>query len=204
MKISHAVKDNIRTLLYAWRFPGDMFFCYWKLKYWHPTWRLWGTPLIQKHANAKISIGNNWVACSDPRKNSLGVFQKVTIKALSPQSHLSIGNNVGMSGVSICCSLRIEIGNDVLLGSGAVITDTDAHPLHPAERNNAKLIGTRKVIIEDGVFIGARAMILKGVTIGRGSVIGAGAIVTRDVPPLSIAVGNPAQVTGMVRRKGQE
>lgn len=57
------------------------------------------------------------------------------------------------------------------------------------------------ICIGDNVFIGARAIILKGVTIGEGSVIGAGAVVAKDIPPFSIAVGNPVRVIGDSRKK---
>ncbi|WP_306796866.1 acyltransferase [Rhodopirellula halodulae] len=132
----------------------------------------------------------------------MGVFQKVTIKAFR-SAELKIGDRVGMSGVSISCSLSIEIGNDVLLGSGAVITDSDAHPLHFEERADASKIARARVVIEDGAFIGARAIVLKGVRIGRGAVVGAGAVVSRDVPAMSVVAGNPAKVVKVIKRHGE-
>ena len=57
------------------------------------------------------------------------------------------------------------------------------------------------ILIEDDAFIGARSIILKGVTIGKGSIIGAGAVVTRNVPEYSIVAGNPAKVIGDVRNE---
>jgi acetyltransferase-like isoleucine patch superfamily enzyme len=78
-----------------------------------------------------------------------------------------------------------------------VVVDTDFHPLDPLERKgrpqNAK---TAPVLIEDDVFIGMNCLILKGVTLGKGCVIGAGSVVTRTVPSMSIAAGNPARVVG--------
>jgi acetyltransferase-like isoleucine patch superfamily enzyme len=80
------------------------------------------------------------------------------------------------------------------VGANSVIVDTDFHPISPEDRilnpNEGK---TADVIIEDDVFIGMNCLILKGVTIGRGSLIGAGSVVIKDVPPGMIVAGNPAE-----------
>ena len=199
MNISKVNKRRVRLFLYSWRFPRDIAYCYFTLKQWHYTWRLFGCPIIQMHSKASITIGKGWVACSDPKHNSLGVFQKVTIKALRPGAKIFIGENVGMSGISVSCSTKVSIGNQTLLGSGVIITDSDAHPINPILRDNAKYILTAPVTIGDHVFIGARAIIMKGVTIGDGAVIGAGSVVTKDVLTMNIVAGNPAKVIGDVR-----
>jgi acetyltransferase-like isoleucine patch superfamily enzyme len=100
----------------------------------------------------------------------------------------------------------IHIGDYVLISHEVEIHDTDAHPLdwrerrrdiecvlggRPAERPQA--IGSAPVVIEDDVWIGARAIILKGVRIGRGAIVAAGSVVTRDVPPFTLVAGNPAR-----------
>ncbi len=198
MAISENAKQTIRTILYAWRFPRDLVYCYWKLNAWHASWRLYGTPLIQVHRKAKITIGKDWIACSDPKYNSLGVPQKVIIKAVRPGAVITIGDGVGMSGVTISCGHKIIIGNQVLLGSGVLITDNDSHAIHPDLRHSRYHIGEAPVVVEDQVFIGARSIILKGVTIGYGAVIGAGSIVTKNVPAFSIVAGNPARIVGNV------
>jgi len=78
----------------------------------------------------------------------------------------------------------IVIGDRVLIGGGAGIWDTDFHPLDYEQRMMHPTLGTRSkpIVIEDDVFIGARAIILKGVKIGKAAVIGAGAVVRNDVP----------------------
>jgi acetyltransferase-like isoleucine patch superfamily enzyme len=83
-----------------------------------------------------------------------------------------------------------------LFGADAMVVDTDFHPLHPEGRWRAPLsaAGSRPVSIGDDVFVGARAVILKGVHIGNGAVIGAGAVVTRDVPAYAVVAGNPARI----------
>jgi len=130
--------------------------------------------------------------------NSIGVFQKVMLKINRPTASLIIGNHVGMSGCSVAVSERIEIGNYVLIGSGCLITDSDAHPIDPAQRRSNGSCKTRPIIIEDDVFIGARSIILKGVRIGHGSVIGAGSVVSSNIPSMVIAAGNPAQVIRLI------
>jgi len=77
-----------------------------------------------------------------------------------------------------------------------VVTDTDFHPVAPEGRRAASVAAASMapVLIGNEVFIGARAVVLKGVTIGSGAVIGAAAVVTHDVPPRAIAAGNPARI----------
>ena len=100
-----------------------------------------------------------------------------------------------MTGGTICAEESITIGDDVWVGGNCTITDTDFHPLHLEDRLARPLDGaTAPVMIEDGAFIGMQSLILKGVTIGARSVIGAGSVVTRNIPPGVIAAGNPARV----------
>lgn len=186
------LKRIVLLLMLVVNYPFDIIYCYWYLGAWHPSWRLLGFPLIQKHLKAQIIIGKRLTLCSDPKKNSIGVFQKVIIKALNPNSVITIGNNVGISG-AVISGITINIGNNVLIGSGVLISDTDAHPIHPDHRNDSSMIKSAPIIIEDDVFIGARSIILKGVRIGRGAVIGAGSVVTKDVKAMTIVAGNPAK-----------
>ncbi|WP_275978146.1 acyltransferase [Dyadobacter chenhuakuii] len=199
MQLSRDLKNKVLQLLYCWRYPRDIVYSLLKIGYWSSTWRLYGTPVIFVHPKAKLKIGKNWISCSDPKYNSLGVNQKVTIKAIKPLAYISIGDDVGMSGVSISCFEQVTIGSRTLLGSGCVITDNDAHSIHPDFRTDPRYVPSKPVYIGENVFIGARAIILKGVTIGEGAVVGAGAVVVRDVPAMAIVGGNPAKVIGDVR-----
>lgn len=140
-----------------------------------------------------IKIGNHFHAQANIAWNTFGIIQPNVINVRTPGSQIIIGDNVGISGCTLSAATSIIIGNNVLIGSGCVICDTDAHPIHPDERNDHTKTKSKPIYIEDDVFIGARSIVLKGVTIGRGSVIGAGSVVTHDIPPMCIYAGNPAK-----------
>lgn len=102
-----------------------------------------------------------------------------------------------MSGGSICAASSIRIGAGCLIGANVTLADTDFHAISPSNRrynSNPDEIAVAPIVIEDNVFIGADVFILKGVTVGKNSVIGAASVVTRDVPENSVAAGNPARV----------
>ena len=132
--------------------------------------------------------------------NSVGLIQPCVFNISAPGSHIQIGNNVGVSGSTICAAQSITIGNNVLIGSGCLITDTDAHPIEWSERRKGsiKKVGVAPIVIGDDVFIGARSIVLKGVNIGERAVIGAGSVVVKDVPAGCIVAGNPARLIGSV------
>jgi acetyltransferase-like isoleucine patch superfamily enzyme len=101
--------------------------------------------------------------------------------------------NVGASSVSITAAKEVIVGEGTLLGADCLITDTDFHvPLGNHRWGNDLLANSAPVRIGKGCFIGARSIILKGVTIGDGAVVAAGAVVTKDVPTEHLAAGNPA------------
>jgi len=105
-----------------------------------------------------------------------------------------LGNNSSI-GINAWLTAYVRIGNDVLMARDVIILtanhrfDDISMPIHAQGTEDYK-----PVVIEDDVWIGCRAIILPGVTIGKGSIIGAGAVVTKDVPPYSIVGGNPARV----------
>ncbi len=102
---------------------------------------------------------------------------------------LTLGDNVFLNqGVRIACSREISIGDNALIGDETVILDNDFHGVANSPAQAAP------VRIESDVWLGTRVIVLRGVTIGRGSVVGAGAVVTRSIPPYTFAAGVPAQV----------
>ena len=112
---------------------------------------------------------------------------------------LTIGDNVSMNDdVHIGCVSSVSIGNNVLMASKIYISDHN-HGTYSGTRQDSplvppgdRLLGYAPVIIEDNVWIGEMVSILPGVRIGRGSIVGAGSVVSRDIPQLTIAVGSPA------------
>lgn len=158
-------------------------------------WELLGYPVLVKNAESILVIGRRWKAASKLTANTLGVNQPVYLN-ISHSARLHIGDDVGMSGCSVSCRTQITIGDRVLVGTGVLITDSDAHPINPNDRNDDTRTISLPVVVESDVFLGARSIVLKGVTIGRGAVVGAGAVVTRDVPSFAIVAGNPAKIIG--------
>ena len=160
-------------------------------------WRCYGLPIIQRHRRSSIRIGQRMNLRSTARSNPLGPNHAVIISTRRPSAVLTIGDDFGMTGGSLVCDERITIGDRVWVGANTVIADTDFHPLDPQRRGENPLAATTAPItIADDVFIGMNALILKGVTIGARAVVGAGSVVTRDVPPDAIVAGNPARVIG--------
>jgi acetyltransferase-like isoleucine patch superfamily enzyme len=157
----------------------------------------YGSPIISLFAGSKIEIGEGSVVCSVSEMTALGVNHSVVMRTLTENAHIKIGKNTGISGASICSARLVEIGDECLLGANVVIVDTDFHSVNSFQRRfNSDLIeiGTKPTIIENNVFIGTGAYILKGVRIGRNSVIGAGSVITKDVPPDCVVGGNPATI----------
>ena len=104
---------------------------------------------------------------------------------------LELGNNSYMNASLIQCALSIKIGNNCAIAGGVLIQDTD---FHTVIENGVEKSYIKPITISDNVWICAKATILKGVTIGEGAVVAAGALVTKDVPPHCIVAGNPAKV----------
>ncbi len=108
---------------------------------------------------------------------------------------LAIGRGTFINrGAALAAAQSIRIGEDCLLGEWVSVLDTDFHPVHADTP-----IAIAPVAIGRNVWLGNRATVLRGVTIGDHAVVGAGAVVTRDVPARAIVAGNPARVVGTVR-----
>ena len=125
--------------------------------------------------------------------NYVGLYKSCSL-AVQKNATITIGEGSGFSGVSLYAKRSITIGNYVNCGGNVSIWDTDFHPLDDKERRLHKVsaIVSKPVVIEDDVFIGANATVLKGVTIGARSIIGAGSVVTKNIPAGEIWAGNPA------------
>lgn len=148
---------------------------------------------LHLHGRGQIEIGNNVKINSSQDANPSSGFDRTHI-SVQKNAKLVIGNNVGISNCSISVAELVEIHDNVMIGSGSMIADTDFHSLNLYERINGNTNAKRKpVIICQGAFIGARSIILKGVTIGKNSIIGAGSVVAKDIPENEIWAGNPVK-----------
>jgi acetyltransferase-like isoleucine patch superfamily enzyme len=149
----------------------------------------------------KIYIGNN-------------THIRGTLLLFAHNGSITIGNNCYIGfGTQIWSAKEITIGNDVLISHNCNIIDTNSHEEdylerkasyikmlkngHPTENVNVK---STPIIIEDHVWISFNVSVLKGVTIGQGAIIAAGAVVTKDVAPFTIVAGNPAVVVKHINK----
>lgn len=146
---------------------------------------------IHINKNAKLFIGEGTIM------EGQIIFEK-------NRAIVNIGKNTFIGGSSIICAKSIEIGNDVLIAWGCTIIDHNSHSIYWEKRKNDVRkwhfkkkdwtnVTKKPVKINDRVWIGFNSIILKGVTIGENSIIGAGSVVTKDIPPYSIFAGNPAK-----------
>lgn len=158
---------------------------------------------FKKSKDSKIQIGKGFTFFSGNGLNPLSPGRKGTIFT-EGNALISIGDNVGMSSAVLWAKKEIIIGNRVTVGANAVILDSDCHSLNYLDRgteNDMRNCKCKPIIIEDDVLIGTGSYILKGVHIGARSIIGAGSIVTSDIPADSIAAGNPARVIRKINQK---
>lgn len=143
--------------------------------------------------------GRKWI---DFGKNlTTGRRCRIEVNGLFDKPAISFGENVNIGDdVRIAAAERIVIGNNVLIGSKVLIIDNSHGAYHgeiqddPTIPPNKRSIFTAPIIIADNVWIGEGAVIQMGVTIGYGSIIGSNAVVTKDIPPMTIAAGVPAKV----------
>ena len=139
----------------------------------------------------------------------LGISGHVTFIAsykANPNPTIEIGEDVYLGyGSFFSCADRITIGNRVLIAQGVSIFDNNNHPIDAVARAKNQTIGKvdfSPVVIEDDAWIGAKAVILKGVTVGRGAVVATESVVTHDVPPMTVVAGNPAEVVKKIPISG--
>jgi acetyltransferase-like isoleucine patch superfamily enzyme len=130
-----------------------------------------------------------------------------TSLAAEENALIEIGDYTYIANASLVCSERISIGARVLIAGGVTVADSDFHPVKPAarladtialspvgNRSHRPMISIKPVDIEDDVWIGFNATVLKGVRIGAGAMVAPGALVIEDVPPGTEVAGNPARV----------
>ena len=126
------------------------------------------------------------IICASDKKIDLSTWQTDKLNG-----ELYIGSYVLMSpGINIRCAKKIKIGKSTMIASDVSITDSDWHGIY--DRTDY-VASPKEVVIEENVWIGERSLILKGSKIGKNSIIGAGSVVTGEIPPNSVYAGNPAK-----------
>ena len=158
--------------------------------------RCLGQPILQCPTGAKLMIGKRVVMVSHSKGTALGVSHPVILRCLTPTARITIGDDCGFSGTTICAAIAVDIGDRCLFGADVLVFDTDFHNHAPEGRRYATPDWdaiSRPVTIGNDVFIGARAIITKGVTIGDGAIVAAGSVVVSDVAPGTVVGGNPAR-----------
>lgn len=143
---------------------------------------------IYKSRDSIISIGEGCTFISLKFGNLIGIQNNCMISTVKKDAKVIIGNNCGFSGVRIGSFKLIKIGNNVRCGANTLITDANWHLDDPRSGE------PKDVIIEDNVWLGEGVKVLKGVTIGENTIIGAGSVVVKSIPANVIAAGNPCKV----------
>lgn len=147
-----------------------------------PRVRLRGRPVVENYGHLRVAERVQFV--STVAKIELATGSCGTLE-IGPRTFINYGT-------SISASRLVRIGASCHIGTYVIILDNDFHRLEPERRLERP--ESRPVIIEDNVWLGARVIVLPGVTIGEGSAVAAGSVVTRDIPARSLAAGIPAKV----------
>jgi acetyltransferase-like isoleucine patch superfamily enzyme len=193
-KLFDKIRNRQMRLLQAWWSPIIRFTARLKGIEMGRKNRFYGRAYLRRSPHTRIKIGDHCSFRSSFTSNLVGINRPCLICTWFDEAVIEIGDHVGMSGTVIGAKQHIKIGNHVMCGGNVFITDFDWHPVDPAIRHRCDLAPSSPTIIEDNVWVGMNAVVMKGVTIGKNSVIGANSVVVRDIPPNVIAAGNPAKV----------
>ncbi len=155
--------------------------------------RVRGPVHLHCHRTGAIRIGDDCRIQSGFAGNPVGGGTRMAIW-VGPGGRLTLGDRVGLSNSTIVCMSAVSIADDVFLGGGSRIYDTDFHSLRASERGRPGNPGTRTAPVTIGrrVFVGGHSILLKGIEVGEESVVGAGSVVRSSVPAREIWAGNPA------------
>lgn len=161
-----------------------------------------GMPRVHVAPGAAIRIERGATINSSNAGYHVNMHSAVKLMADRPGARIHIGEETRIHGSCIHAYRSITIGRRCLIAANCQIIDCNGHELcfDDVDRRIHTTSEGRPVVIEDAVWIGANAIVLPGVRIGRGSVVAAGSVVARDVPPMTVVAGNPAQV---VKRAGE-
>ena len=156
-----------------------------------------GSVIVARWPKSRIHIGDGAKLVACPRRATAAVVMPVRLKTLGPEAAIVLQQGVELSGTSIAArSKSIHVGAYTMIAPGCVLVDSDFHAPWPPERRHIDPGYARDAGIEigDHVWIGMNCCILKGVRIGRGTIVAAGSVVVRDLPANCLAAGVPARV----------
>lgn len=145
-------------------------------------------------ANRKLVIRGPGCVVFGANVNAWAHEERNVIITFDRHATIRIGSNVRLNGVGLMAKRGITIGDQCILGS-TLLVDTDFHSIRRDRATNpAAPVASAPIVVEDNVWLAGQTVVLKGVHIGRNSVVGFRAVVTRDVPPDVVVAGNPAKV----------
>lgn len=146
-----------------------------------------GVVLLNK---GTIEIGERCVLVSRPNRSS----ELVNLRTYFPRAVIRIGDRARLAGATIHCNCAVSIGPQSRLGPGVILCDNDSHRVARSISDRAKEPAEAPIVLEENVWLGMRCIVLKGVTIGQNTIVAAGSVVTRSLPPNVLAGGVPAKV----------
>lgn len=155
-----------------------------------PGCKFYGRVSFERKVGSIIRIGADCAFRSGRTSNRIGINRPCMVTTRSAGAKIIIGDSVGMSGTTIGADESIVLEDRVMCGANVTITDTDWHGI-PADARQERG-GSAPVLIEENVWLGLNVVVLKGVTIGANTVVGAGSVVTKSLPANVIAAGLPA------------
>jgi acetyltransferase-like isoleucine patch superfamily enzyme len=170
------------------------------------------TPKVRIGRGCFLERADSFIRLRSERDPGLVIGDRVRVYTwtsfnVEPSGWVEVGDDSVLVGAVFMCAQHIRVGRRVIISYNVTLADSDFHPMDPAQRkldtiatspggdlSNRPAIVARPVEIDDDAWIGIGAIILKGVRIGRGARVEAGAVVTRSVPDGASVSGNPATV----------
>lgn len=168
---------------------------------------IFGKCIIRKGPRSSIQLGDHVQIISSSWRSSTANCHRSKLRTYYPTAAIFIGNHSGMTGGAIIArSKTIRIGDRCMLAPNVTIMDSDFHVVWPPEKrfHTSETDIDQDVTIENNVWVGMGAIILKGVTIGANSVVAAGSVVVSDIPANCLAGGNPARVLKLLGDLNEE
>ena len=175
-------------------------------------WNRWHFLFFEKPRHTAVELGKR-VTFNVPVRGGQGILRVgddtvfgfgganrlgsggIMLQTRVPEAEITIGQGNTFSNNTVLCAVKsIRIGDNCRIGDDVVMYDADFHELNPATRDRSAGV-VKPVVIGNNVWIGSRAMVLRGALIGDNAVIGAMSLVTKDIPPNCVAAGIPAEVT---------